>query len=182
MTPHAARIALVALILSTIAASPINSVLPVMAFFAAMLAKAAVEDTEPILDFVATLVLTGVFWLLTGKVFGDNAVAYYSATFVAVGAGYVAFALRKTRFRIPGGVAAAAVFLFVYWLLLPHIIDFIGWRPEIPLLLVAAIVTIVTLLSEILRPKSWGNRNPGLRLAITALVMLLPVYVYEVLS
>ncbi|MEO0980037.1 MAG: hypothetical protein AAFY24_22425 [Pseudomonadota bacterium] len=182
MTPHAARIALVALILSTIAASPINSVLPVMAFFAAMLARSAVEDTEPVLDFVATLVLTGVIWLLTGNVFGDNAVAYYSATFAAVGSGYVAFALRSTRFRIPGGVAAAAVFLFVYWLLLPHIIDFIGWTPEIPLLPVAGIVTIVTLLSEVLRPKSWGNRNPGLRLAITALVMLLPVYVYEVLS
>lgn len=182
MTPHAARSAAVALFLSAVVASPINSVLPVLAFAAALLARSTEGDTEPILDFVATLILTGVAWLVTGNVFGVNAIAFYAASFSAIGAGYAAFAFRDSRYRIAGSAGAAAVFLLAYWLLLPGMISFMGWVPSLPLFAAVAAVTALAGLSEGLRPKRWPAGSPGLRLAITALILLLPVYVYEALS
>lgn len=182
MTPHAARSAAVALFLSAIVASPINSVLPVMAFAAALLARSEEGDTEPMLDFVATLILTGVAWLVTGNVLGVNAIAFYAASFAAIGAGYGAFAARESRFRLVGGVASAAVFLLAYRLLLPGIEQRVGWSPDLPLFWVAVLVTALTVLSEVLRPTDWHDRAPGPRLAITALVILLPVFFYEALT
>ncbi|MET1416441.1 hypothetical protein ABVF61_29515 [Roseibium sp. HPY-6] len=179
MTPHAARTALVALFLSTIVASPINSVLPVLAFFAALAARTEDEDIEPILDFVAALVLTGVVWLMIGNIFGTNAVAFYSATFAAIGAGYAGFAFRNGRYRFLAGLAGTGIAILASWLLLPAIIEFMGWTPALPLIVVISIVTLATALTEVLRPRSWGNRNPGVRLALTALAMLLPIYLYE---
>jgi len=182
LTPHAARAAAVALFLSAIVASPVNSVLPVLAFVAALLARPTEGDTEPILEFVATLILTGVAWLIIGTVFESNSVAYYSATFAAVGAGYATYALSGSRFRILGSVAAAVGAILIYWLLLPGILQRMGWVPDVPMIAVAAAVTLVVVLTELLRPRRWMDRGPGLRLALTALLLLLPVYVYEALS
>jgi len=182
MTPHAARAAAVALFLSAIVASPINSVLPVLAFAAALLARSTEGDTEPILDFVTTLILTGVAWLTTGNVFGTNAIAFYAASFAAIGAGYGVYAMQGNRFKLAGAALAAAVFIFAYWLLLPGMIRFMGWTPDLPLFAVAAGVTILTVLMEILRERFSQDRAPGLPLAVTALILLLPVYVYEALS
>jgi len=182
MTPHAARSAAVALFLTVIVVQPINAVLPVLAFVAALLARPSGDDTEMILDFVATLVLTGVAWLITGNVFDMNAIAFYAASFAAIGAGYAGFALRETRYRIAGGAAAAAIAVLTYWLLLPGMISFMGWVPVVPLIGFVAAVTLLTVMTEVFRPASWSDRNPGLRLAVTALVLLIPVYVYEVLQ
>ncbi|WP_422376618.1 diacylglycerol/polyprenol kinase family protein [Roseibium sp.] len=182
MTPHAARSAAVALFLTVIVVQPINAVMPVLAFFAALLARPSGDDTEMILDFVATLVLTGVAWLITGNVLGVNAIAFYAASFAAIGAGYTGYALRETNYRIVGGIAAAAAVCLVYWLLLPGMIQYMGWVPAAPLIGFVVFVTSVTVLTEVLRPKHWSTRNPGLRLAVTALVLLVPVYLYEVLQ
>lgn len=182
MTPHAARSAAVALFLTVIVVQPINAVMPVLAFFAALLARPSGDDTEMILDFVATLVLTGVAWLITGNVLGVNAIAFYAASFAAIGAGYTGYALRETNYRIVGGIAAAGAVCLVYWLLLPGMIQYMGWVPAAPLIGFVVFVTSVTVLTEVLRPKHWSTRNPGLRLAVTALVLLVPVYLYEVLQ
>jgi dolichol kinase len=182
MTPHAARSAAVGLFLSAIVASPINSVLPVLAFAAALLARSTEGDTEPILDFVATLILTGVAWLVIGNVFGVNAIAFYAASFVGIGAGYAAFAFRENRFRLPASAAALAVFLLAYWLLLPGMLGFMGWTPEVPLFAVVCAASVVSVLVELLCPRTWQQRPPGVRLAISALLLLVPVYLYEALT
>ncbi|WP_305987474.1 hypothetical protein [Roseibium sp. MMSF_3544] len=181
MTPHAARAASVALILSVIVANPINAILPVLAFFAALVARPAAEGVDAVLDYVSTLVLTGMIWIITGTVFGTNAIAYYSATFAAIGAGYAAFAMRQSRFRIPAGVAAAILATGIYWLLFPAVIRHMGWVPALPLGAVVAAATLLTVMTETLRPKTWGERGPGLRFAATALLLLLPAYFHEAL-
>ncbi len=183
MTPHAARAASIAFFLSVLAAEPVNAILPVLAFLAALAARPAAEDDEdPILDFVAALVLIGIVWLAIGSAFGRNAIAFYSATFAALAAGYAVLTLSKTRFHWVGALAAVAAVILVYLFLLPAITDGMGWTPSVPMLAVASLATALTAAVAVAWPASWSTAAPGLRLAATALIALLPVYVFEALA
>ncbi|WP_298961458.1 hypothetical protein [uncultured Roseibium sp.] len=182
MSPHAARSASVAMFLTVVVVSPMNAVLPLLAFLAVLLSRPSGDDTELILDFVATLILTGVAWLITGTLFGINAIAFYSGSFVAIGVGYACYAYRGSRFQFLSGIVAAAVALPAYWLLLPDMNQFTGWVPQLPIVAVVSLVTIVAAISEVVRPRHWNSTAPGFRFSVIALVLLLPVYVYEVLN
>lgn len=183
MTAHAARAASIAFFLSALAAEPINAILPVLAFGAALVARPVTDgDQDPILDFVAALVLIGIVWLATGAAFGRNAIAFYAATFAALGAGYAVLALRRSRLRWLGAFVAAAAAIFVYRLFLPAITDGMGWTPPLPMLTVAGVATVLTAGAEAVWPARWRASPAGLRLAATALVALLPIYVFEALA
>lgn len=182
LSPHAARSASVAMFLTVVVVSPTNAVLPFLAFLSVLLSRPIGEDTELILDFVATLILTGVAWLITGTLFGTNAVVFYSGSFVAIGVSYACFAYRGSRFQFAIGIMAAAVALPAYLLLLPDMNEFAGWVPQFPMIAVVSFVALVAAMSELFRPRYWRNKAPGLRSSIIALILLLPVYVYEVLN
>ena len=184
LTPHSARVTVVALILSAAAADPINAVLPVCAFIAALAARPAFSVTtkDHNLDFVAVVVAVGVVWLSAGAVAGRTALAFYVATFAAVTAGYIVLCLRNAPrlLRLGGAIVSSAIAIFLYNILADAMMPGTFWMPREQMIIISALATAGTAAIAALVSMESRAMAPGPSLAVIALLILLPAYVYEV--
>ena len=186
LTGHAGRAAAVALFLTATAADPVNAVLPIVAFVICLISRKgqALMTAEPILDFVAALVIVGVVWLTIGATFHLNAIAFYVATFVAIASGYMVLAVRDLDLilRLMVAVASVAATGMLFHQLYVPMTAGMGWTPHLPLAVIACLGGVLAAGAVALRPGGWLFNAPGPRLAALALAVLIPCYLYEVFA
>lgn len=94
LTAHSTRASLVLIALMLAVTAPHNALIPVVAVFAHLAARARApgEDGFPDLDMIAVAAAVGMGWLFAGQASGANALDVYNLTFAGMAALFVALA------------------------------------------------------------------------------------------
>lgn len=181
LSPHTARVYVVAIFLLLSVTNIENTVLPILVFVAHALARATNPGTSdhPELDIVAALALVSFGWLALGQVMGLNALAFYGLTAMGLCLGLVALALAPLAlaWRWGAGLIAGAALVGLYVLLLGGATPVRPWSGDLtPLAIVCAALTLAL---PLLRPTYFAHLRAA-RLAVLALVLPLASYLWMI--
>lgn len=175
LTPHAARVHVVAMFLIVAVSDVQNALLPGLALLAHALASQIAPDQDDFgeLDIVAALGLISFGWLGLGEALGWNALGFYGCTAMGLAMGFGTLALQRWIWAVP--LLAAALFAMR--------LTVVGWNPVFtewaePLHLLALIVLTATSLPALIA-RDWLRRG---RVAKLALLAGLPPLIWYLLA
>ena len=178
LTPHAARVYVIAAFMLLSVTALQNTVLPLLVFVAHAMSRGTnpCKAAYPELDIVAALALASFGWLSIGLLTGHNALGFYGLHALGLSVALITLAGRSIPQRLVLGGFTAALLIPLYLWLIPMNDDVIIWAGDMTLIAVIASLAAVGL--PAFRPASFADHRAARVAILTAAV---PVAIYAVL-